>query len=134
MSARRVRWGVLRTLATAVRTAATPGGPGLGERLAALPRLVRAAARRECRGTSGRTLGFMGAAVLYVLSPLDLVPEGLFALAGFADDTLVVAWLAAALITATEDFLALERGAPGTPSPAASPPPPGTGTYGADGR
>ena len=44
------RFGALRTIATAVRTATRPGSPGVGERLMSLPRLFRGhLPRRVCR-------------------------------------------------------------------------------------
>ena len=42
----------------AVRLAVRPGGPSLGERAGALPRLVRATAKGDYRGTSPRVLVF----------------------------------------------------------------------------
>ena len=52
----------------------------------------------------------MGLAAAYVVSPADLVPEVFFGLFGVADDAVVVTWLAAAVVAATEDFLAWESG------------------------
>jgi hypothetical protein len=72
------RWGMIRALGLALRAATRPGAPGMGERLSALPRMVRAAMRGEYAGvTRGRLLGMLGA-LLYVVSPVDLVPESLF--------------------------------------------------------
>ena len=39
------RFGALRTIATAVRTAARPGSPAIGERVMSLPRLFAATMR-----------------------------------------------------------------------------------------
>ena len=104
------RWGMIRALGFALRAATLPGAPGMGERLSALPRMVRAALRGEYAGvTRGRLLGMLGA-LLYVVSPVDLVPESLFAIFGLADDALLVTWLASSLVNDTEAFLAWERG------------------------
>jgi uncharacterized membrane protein YkvA (DUF1232 family) len=82
----------------------------MGERLSALPRMVRAAMRGEYAGvTRGRLLGMLGA-LLYVVSPVDLVPESLFTIFGLADDALLVTWLASSLVNDTEAFLTWERG------------------------
>ena len=62
------------------------------------------------------TLALLAAAVAYVISPVDLVPEGALLLFGVLDDAMVLSWLAAALVTETESFLTWERG--GAPSPA----------------
>jgi len=107
------RWGVLRTLATAVRTATRPGSASMGERLGSIPRLVRATVRGEYRGTTTSRLFLMAAAVAYVVSPFDLVPEAFLTIFGLADDAVVVSWVAAALVNETESFLAWERGPDG---------------------
>jgi uncharacterized membrane protein YkvA (DUF1232 family) len=104
-----MRWGALRSLATATRTALRPGTPGLGARLTALPRLVRATTTGAYDGTSGRRLLALAGALLYVVSPVDLVPELLLPFLGLADDALVITWVATSLINETESFLRWER-------------------------
>lgn len=110
------RWGVFRTLTTALRTAIRPGSPGLGERLSALPRLFRATVRGDYRGTTPTKLFMVAAAAAYVLSPVDLVPEAFLTIFGLADDAFVVTWIAATVVNETESFLAWERGADGARS------------------
>lgn len=105
-----LRWGAFRSLVTAVRRATRSGAPGLGERVAALPRLTRATLRGDYHGTSGRQLLLLVGAVLYVLSPVDLVPEALFSVFGLGDDAVVVAWIAACLVNETDRFMEWERG------------------------
>ena len=108
-AAKALRWGALRSLATAFRTATRLGTPGVGARLAALPRLVWATFRGEYAGTSrGRLLAIV-AALLYVVSPVDLVPELVLPFIGLADDAVVISWIAVALINDTESFLDWER-------------------------
>ena len=63
--------------------------------------------RSPCRRR--RLLGML-AALVYIVSPVDLVPEGLFTVFGLADDAMLVAWLASALVNDTEAFLHWERG------------------------
>lgn len=104
-----VRWGALRSLATAFRTATRPGTPGWGTRLAALPRLVWATIRGEYRGTSRGRLLALVAALLYVVSPVDLVPELVLPFIGLGDDAVVIGWIAVSLINDTESFLRWER-------------------------
>lgn len=111
------RWGVFRTLATALRTAVRPGGPSMGERLSALPRLLRATFRGEYRGTTAGKLFLVAAAAAYVLSPFDLVPEAFLSIFGLADDAMVVTWIAATIVNETDAYLAWERGAAGPGSP-----------------
>ena len=54
-------------------------------------------------------IALLGAAVVYIVSPLDFMPEGLFGVFGLTDDAVVVTWLVAALVNDTESFLAWER-------------------------
>ncbi|MGL5849887.1 MAG: YkvA family protein [Phycicoccus sp.] len=96
----------------AVRLATRPGGPSLGERVGALPRLVRATVRREYTGTSTGRLAVAVVALGYLVSPVDLVPEALLGPLGLADDALVVGWLAARFVEETESYLSWERSRP----------------------
>jgi uncharacterized membrane protein YkvA (DUF1232 family) len=96
-------------MATAFRTALRPGTPGLGARLTSLPRLVKATTTGEYAGTSVGRLLMVVLGFLYVLSPVDLVPEMFLPLLGLADDALVVSWVAASVINETESFLSWER-------------------------
>jgi len=108
-TAKTVRWGVFRSLAIAFRTATRPGTPGVGARLAALPRLVWATVRGEYVGTSRARLVGIAGALVYVISPVDLLPEIVLPIIGLGDDALVISWIAAALINETESFLGWER-------------------------
>ncbi|WDZ86893.1 YkvA family protein [Micromonospora cathayae] len=84
------------------------GGPSLGARLAALPRMVRATARGEYDG--GLRLAMMTAATAYVVSPVDFVPELFLALFGLVDDAVMITWLAGSVLAETERFLEWEAG------------------------
>ncbi|AKT52762.1 hypothetical protein ADJ73_10595 [Arsenicicoccus sp. oral taxon 190] len=103
-----------------MRTARRPGSAGLLTRVRSLPRLARAVGNGEYHGTSMGSLVALAAAVAYVVSPVDLLPEGVLSVFGLGDDTLVLAWAAAHLVTVTEDFLGWERSggraAPGDPA------------------
>lgn len=88
-------------------TAGARGGPSLGRRIRALPRMIRASARREYDG--GVRVAAMAAAAAYIASPIDLVPEGLLLLFGIADDLVMASWLAGAVLSETERFLAWEQ-------------------------
>ncbi|WP_018586563.1 YkvA family protein [Salinispora arenicola] len=90
-----------RALAVGVR-----GGPGLGARLAALPRMILATARGRYDG--GLRLALMTAATAYIISPVDLLPEVPLALLGLADDAVMVTWLAGSVLAETERFLEWE--------------------------
>jgi len=47
--------------------------------------------------------------VVYIVSPLDFMPEALFSVFGLTDAAIVVTWLVAALVNDTENFLTWER-------------------------
>lgn len=85
-----------------------------------MPRLVQAMSSGEYAGASMGTVAAMAGALAYVVSPVDLVPEAVVPLLGIGDDTLVLAWLAAQLVSVTEDFLGWEKSrddGPGGPVP-----------------
>ncbi|TDC82759.1 DUF1232 domain-containing protein [Micromonospora sp. KC606] len=84
------------------------GGPALGTRLAAVPRMIRATARGEYDG--GLRLALMAAATAYVVSPVDVVPELFLTVFGLLDDAVMVTWLAGSVLAETERFLAWEAG------------------------
>jgi uncharacterized membrane protein YkvA (DUF1232 family) len=107
-TAKTVRWGVFRSLATAFRTATRPGTPGVGTRLAAMPRLVWATVTGRYAGTSRARLAGIALALLYVVSPIDLLPELVLPFVGLGDDAVVISWIAASLINETESFLGWE--------------------------
>jgi uncharacterized membrane protein YkvA (DUF1232 family) len=88
-------------------TSGARGGPSLGTRLAALPRMLRATARREYDG--GMRVAMMAAATVYVVSPFDFVPEAIFLVFGLADDAVMITWLAGTVLSETERFLEWEK-------------------------
>lgn len=87
-------------------TAGARGGPSLGTRLAALPRMIKATGRGEYDG--GLRIAMIAAATAYVVSPIDLVPEAFLMVFGLADDALMVTWLAGSVLSETERFLEWE--------------------------
>jgi uncharacterized membrane protein YkvA (DUF1232 family) len=74
---------------------------------------VRATFSGEYPGATKGRLFLIAAAVAYVVSPFDLVPEAFLTVFGLADDAFVVSWIAAAVINETESYLAWERTVPG---------------------
>jgi uncharacterized membrane protein YkvA (DUF1232 family) len=97
---RRMAW-------TALLRAFKPGTPGLGRRLAAIPRMIGATMRGEYDGKS--RLALMAISAAYMVSPIDAVPEGILLLIGLVDDAAVAVWLAGAVLDETERFLEWER-------------------------
>jgi uncharacterized membrane protein YkvA (DUF1232 family) len=112
------------TVASVVRASTRPGAPRLGERVQAVPRLVRATLDRTYAGTSLGRLALVAAAVAYVASPLDLVPEAILPVIGVADDAVVLTWVVKAFLEETDRFIAWEIGQglhrPGTSRPGAA--------------
>jgi uncharacterized membrane protein YkvA (DUF1232 family) len=89
--------------------AANRDGPGLGARLAALPRMMAASLRPRRRYDGLWRLGLMAAALLYVVWPVEAVPELFLGPIGLIDDAVVVAWLSGAVLSETGRFLDWER-------------------------
>lgn len=87
-----------------------PGKPTLWARATAVPRMLGGRITgRYTQMPASRVLLFL-AALVYVLSPVDLVPELFIPLFGLADDAVVAVWLASGLMGETERFLEWERG------------------------
>src|SRR5258706_13638936 len=84
---RRMAW-------TALLRVFKPGTPGLGKRLAAIPRMVKATFKGEY---DGRTrLAMLAAAGVYIVSPIDAVPELFLLVLGVVDDLAVATYFAGA--------------------------------------
>jgi uncharacterized membrane protein YkvA (DUF1232 family) len=86
------------------------GPTGFGARVASIPRLLRDTLNGSYDGLTRGRLALMLAALVYVLSPIDLVPEALLTIPGLADDAAVAAWLVAAMMGATTAYRAWESG------------------------
>jgi len=114
------RRGALIALWQVWQASQKPGAPSVGELFKATPRMLGAWAGGRYRGIStGRVLAML-AATGYLVSPIDLVPEGLFAFVGLVDDAAVAAWLAGVLLDETSRFAEWERLMPraaGVPEP-----------------
>ncbi|GAA4355595.1 YkvA family protein [Angustibacter luteus] len=96
----------------ALRGASRPGAPGVWESLRAVPRLVVATLVGRYPGASRGEIGLLAVAVLYIVSPIDLLPDFL-PLLGIVDDAVVASWLAGRLLMDAAAFLRWEsEGAP----------------------
>ncbi|NHA66807.1 YkvA family protein [Phycicoccus flavus] len=96
-------------LGRAYKLATRPGGPSLGDRASALPRMLAAVRSGEYTGTSMTRLALVAAGTAYVVSPVDLLPEGVLGILGLADDAMVLGWVATTVVEETERFLEWER-------------------------
>ena len=100
-----------KAAAAAATAAAMSEGPtGFMARLASIPRLVRDVLRGRYDGLSRGRLLLMVLAVVYIVSPVDLVPEMFLTIPGLVDDAAVAAWLVASLLGATTAYRAWENG------------------------
>jgi uncharacterized membrane protein YkvA (DUF1232 family) len=113
------RAAAMKALWMAVSGRRRPDGPSVATQLSATPRLVAMTMTGRYPGVTRGRLALMALAMLYVVSPVDLVPEAALLLLGMADDAMVLAWLAGALLAETDAFLAWEDGGP--PRPPADP-------------
>lgn len=128
--ARYARLASVAAVARAVRLAVRPGGPSMGERAGAVPRMVRATLSGDYLGVSKGRLALMVAAAGYLVAPIDVLPELFLPVLGLADDALVLSWLATRLVEETEAFLEWEKAAMGTSTGAGSAPGSGPGAAG----
>lgn len=106
------RLAAFRALWRALRSGRQPGAPGLGERARALPRLVRAVLTGQYRELSVARIALFLLGLVYLVSPIDVVPELALTLFGLGDDAVVAMLLAGTFLTETERFLAWERQPP----------------------
>jgi uncharacterized membrane protein YkvA (DUF1232 family) len=72
--------------------------------------MVRDVVRGDYDGLSRGRLLMMVLAVLYIVSPVDLLPEALLTIPGLADDAAVAAWLIASVLGATSAYRLWENG------------------------
>lgn len=92
----------------ALRRQRRPDAPGIWEQMAALPRLIKQTLKGTYPGMDRSRLLMMVGALLYIVSPIDLVPESMFLFLGLTDDAFVLTWLAGMILAETEGFLAWE--------------------------
>lgn len=103
------RWAGVLGVARAVRAAHRPGGPALGEQLAAVPRMIAASVQGRYEGLSRGRLAMIAMMLLYVISPIDVLPEGLLLAFGLVDDAAIAAVVAGWLLGEAGSYLDWER-------------------------
>jgi uncharacterized membrane protein YkvA (DUF1232 family) len=102
------RVAALTALWGALRAARRPGSPGIGAHVAAVPRMLAAGLTGRYPGMSKSRIALALVGVLYVVSPVDFMPEILLGVLGLGDDALVAAWVAGAVLAETDAFLRWE--------------------------
>jgi len=90
------------------REVTKPGTPGLMTRVRAIPRMIGAVMRGRYDGLGKGKLALLGLGVVYILSPVDVIPDFLV-LVGVADDFGVFLWLMAALLGESGRYVEHER-------------------------
>lgn len=88
-----------------------PGAPGLWERFTSIPRMLKAVMRGRYKGFGAGKVGLLVFGLIYIISPIDAVPE-FIPFIGVADDLGVAMWLLATLVGATGEFVQWERAQP----------------------
>lgn len=90
------------------REVTKPGSPSLMTRVRAIPRMIGAVMRGRYDGMGRGKLTLLGLGVVYILSPVDVVPDFLM-LIGVADDFGVFLWLIASLLGESGRYVEHER-------------------------
>jgi uncharacterized membrane protein YkvA (DUF1232 family) len=90
------------------------GGPlkDFWDSLMAFLRLVRAYAKGEFRDIPWQKLVLIVAAILYFLTPVDVIPDFILGL-GYLDDAAVIAWVVSTVRSVLDDFLRWESSGSG---------------------
>ena len=86
-----------------------PDAPDLWERVRAVPRMMKSVLRGRYKGMPIGTLGLLVLGIVYIVSPIDAIPD-VFPVVGIVDDTGMALWLAAVLVKSAGDFVTWERG------------------------
>jgi len=77
--------------------------------LRAFPRMAGAAVTGRYPGLTTSRLFLFVLAAVYLVSPVDFVPEIVFNVFGLVDDAVVALWLGGAVLAETDRFLHWER-------------------------
>lgn len=99
------RLNAFRALWRAVSAGRRPGSPGIGERFRALPKLLRETVKGTYDGMGRGRLGMIALGLVYIVSPVDVLPEIVLTVLGLGDDVVVAAWLAGTFLDETERYL-----------------------------
>lgn len=87
----------------------TDGKVSVWQRVSAVPRMIGAKLRGRYPELGGGKLFAMLALVVYVVSPIDFIPELLFSVLGLVDDVAVAVWLTTMALGEGERFVVWER-------------------------
>lgn len=90
------------------REVSRPGSPGVMARLRAVPRMIRGGLRGDYPQLGKGQLAMLGLGVLYIVSPVDAIPDFLLGV-GVVDDFGVFLWLMASLLGEGGRFVEWEK-------------------------
>ncbi|MET9344169.1 YkvA family protein [Nonomuraea sp. NPDC003804] len=85
-----------------------PGTPGVLARVRAIPRLIGGVMRGDYEGMGKGKLAMMALGLVYIVSPVDVIPDFLVLL-GVADDFGVFLWLMASMLGESGRYVEWER-------------------------
>ncbi|MBW0102342.1 YkvA family protein [Pseudonocardia sp. KRD291] len=106
------RIAAFRALWRALSRRARPGEPGTAERLQALPKMVGDSATGTYPHLGKGRLALFAMALVYLVSPVDLVPEAFLTVFGLGDDAVMAMWLGGALLVEADRYLGWQRQRP----------------------
>lgn len=96
MRSRRI--GALRALINRIQHGRAAGAPTLWQMVVGFPKLIGATmSGKYSQGSRPKIIGML-LAVVYILLPVDALPESIMGLFGLVDDAVVMTWLAGAVI------------------------------------
>ena len=103
------RLSAFRTLWRAFSRRGRPGEPDNGQRLRAVPDMVTDTISGRYPEMGRGRLALFAIALLYLVSPVDVIPEMLFSVFGLGDDAVVAMWLGGSLLVEADRYLGWRR-------------------------
>ena len=103
------RLSAFRTLWRALSRRGRPGEPDTGERLRAVPDMVTDTISGRYSEMGRGRLALFAIALLYLVSPVDVIPEMVFSVFGLGDDAVVAMWLGGSLLVEADRYLGWRR-------------------------
>jgi Protein of unknown function (DUF1232) len=107
------RLSAFRTLWRAISRGGRPGEPDTGERLRAVPDMVTDTISGRYSEMGRGRLALFAIALLYLVSPVDVIPEMFLTVFGLGDDAVVAMWLGGSLLVEADRYLGWRRMQPG---------------------
>lgn len=100
----------LKALFQALRGSRRAGAPGVGARLAAVPRMLGEGFSGRYPHLDKRRMAVALLGLVYVVSPVDIIPELFVPLLGLGDDAVVAALLVGTFLSETDAYLEWRTG------------------------